>query len=293
MAGRLARSWRILRFSAGVLRRNKRLLVLPVFSFGAAALLLAGYLGLYWRWQFAVEPGTSLSASGIPLAVGFVFYFAASNVVIFFNSALVLAAAQAMNGEQPTVGGALRGTLVKSKSILGYASLSATLGVLLNILEDRLGVVGVFVARLFGIAWALATYLAIPVLVYRDIGPIDAVRESAALLKRTWGENIVANAGLGLLFGFLYFALIFLAMIPGSMVYVSFMDSATGPEELFLTGVAFLAVCLVLLLLIAMHTALNGIYATALYRHAIGAPTELDTRQPDDDLFGSAFHAKS
>jgi hypothetical protein len=36
-----------------------------------------------------------------------------------------------------------------------------------------------------GMTWSLATYLTVPVLVAKDIGPIDAVKESAALLRQT------------------------------------------------------------------------------------------------------------
>jgi len=50
---------------------------------------------------------------------------------------------------------------------------------------------------------AIATFLVVPVLVTRDVGPVDAVKESAVLLKETWGENIIGSVGLGFAFGLL------------------------------------------------------------------------------------------
>jgi hypothetical protein len=36
-----------------------------------------------------------------------------------------------------------------------------------------------------------------PVLAVEEIGPIEAVKRSASLLKRTWGEQIAGNLGDG------------------------------------------------------------------------------------------------
>ncbi len=71
--------------------------------------------------------------------------------------------------------------------------IAATVGLLLRAIEERVGWLGRIVVKLIGVAWALATFLVVPVLVTRDVGPIDAVKESAALLRETWGENLIGN----------------------------------------------------------------------------------------------------
>jgi hypothetical protein len=38
----------------------------------------------------------------------------------------------------------------------------------------------------------------VPVLVYEGLGPIDAIKKSAEVIKKTWGENIIRAIGLGL-----------------------------------------------------------------------------------------------
>src|SRR5690606_8567277 len=82
-------------------------------------------------------------------------------------------------------------------TILGYAALAATVGMLLRAVSERVGFVGRIIAGLVGVGWTLATYLAVPVLVARDVGPIDAVKESAGLFRSTWGEQVVASVGMG------------------------------------------------------------------------------------------------
>ena len=96
---------------------------------------------------------------------------------------------------------------------------------LLKALEERLGFIGQIVVNLIGLAWTVSTFLVVPVLVHQNVGPIDAVKESASMLKKTWGENIIANAGMGLVFMLLYipvFALVILS------IGVTFGDVATN-----------------------------------------------------------------
>jgi hypothetical protein len=42
---------------------------------------------------------------------------------------------------------------------------------------------------MLGAGWTVATYLVVPVLVARDVGPVEAVKESALILKRTWAKT--------------------------------------------------------------------------------------------------------
>ena len=71
----------------------------------------------------------------------------------------------------------------------------------LRAIQERAGLLGRWVAGLFGLAWTVATFLVVPVLVSENVGPVDAVKRSAELLKRTWGENVVGNVGIGFVCG--------------------------------------------------------------------------------------------
>jgi hypothetical protein len=110
----------------------------------------------------------------------------------------------------------------------------------------------------------------VPVLVAQDVGPLDAVRESARLLKRTWGESLVGNGGIGLVFGLLLAAV----MVVG-VALTAFLASA-GQGALAI-AVAVLAVFAVLAVAL-VQAALSGIYSAALYRYAVGgnAPAGFD-----------------
>jgi hypothetical protein len=190
----------------------------------------------------------------------FAFYVTQYFVIIFFNSALIGAALMHLRGEQASLGDGLRLAASKLPSILGYAVISATVGMVLRAIEERAGIVGRIVTGLLGAAWTLATFMVVPILVSQDIGPFDAVQRSVQLLKRTWGENLLGNAGIGMAFS-LVFLLVFLLAFGLLM-----LASSTGSRVAVVTVIA-LGVAVVLLLSI-VQAALHGIYAAAVYRYA-------------------------
>ena len=130
-------------------------------------------------------------------------------------------------------------------------------------------------------AWTLASFLVVPVLVSRDIGPLDAVKESALLLKKTWGENLIGQGGVGLVFGFIFFALV---IVGGAGIVAA---ATTGNGLLIGLMVALLIVALLVAALV--QAALSGIYSAALYRYAVGAG---DSEGFNAQLLGQAFRTK-
>jgi hypothetical protein len=138
------------------------------------------------------------------------------------------------------------------------------------------------VVGLIGVAWTLATFLVVPVLVARDLGPIDAVKESARMLKQTWGENLVGNLGIGLVFLLAYLALL---AVGSGLVY-----SGIALELPMLIATTFLLGVVGLLLLGTLQATLQGVYSAALYRFAAGDDIAVPGFGPD--LMRLAFRPK-
>src|SRR5690606_5093267 len=134
------------------------------------------------------------------LVFGFLFYFCQYAVVIFFNCALVAAAMIRLEGGDPTLADGFNAAKARIRAILGYAAIAATVGVLLQSLKNRNNFLVRLLGSGLGVAWTLATFLMVPVLVSRDVGPIDALKESVSLFKRTWGESAVGTIGIGAAF---------------------------------------------------------------------------------------------
>src|SRR4029077_13330612 len=103
--------------------------------------------------------------------------------------------------------------------IAGWALVSATVGLILRIIEDRSARIGQIVAALLGMAWTVVSFLVVPILVIENKGPIAALKDSTALLKKTWGEQLVSNFSFGMIFFLLAlpaFALFILGGVAGS-----------------------------------------------------------------------------
>jgi hypothetical protein len=266
MFERFSRSWALVKASADVLRSDKELLWLPVISSIATLLVAATFLIPIFGLR-VFENGEMGPLGAI---VGFAFYVCQYFVIFFFNTALVGAAMIRLEGGDPTVADGLNIAKSKIGVILGYAAIAATVGILLKMIEERAGFIGQIVVGLLGTAWTIATALTVPVLVAQDVGPIEAVKESVTLLKRSWGENIIGNAGIGLAFGLIIFGVI-------AVFFVLAMLAAAVSWKLAI-GVIVLGVVAVLLLGV-VQAALAGIYSAALYRYAVDgqAPAGFET----------------
>lgn len=281
MFDKLSRSFALLRASLAVLRADKELLVFPLCS-AIASLLVVASFALPLFASGALERLDAGESPGVGTAIiAFLFYLTQYFVIFFFNSALVGAAMIRLNGGDPTVSDGFRIAFSRVGAILGYAAIAATVGLILRMIEERAGFIGRWIAGLLGIAFTVATFLTVPILVSRGIGPIDAVKESAVLLKKTWGENVAGNVGLGLAFMLAYFLAI------AGMFVLFYLVGASGSATLIGAVIAISVVAFIALAL--MHSALQGIYSAALYRYAsegtVGGPFA-------DDLLQSAFRPK-
>jgi hypothetical protein len=275
-------SWALVKASAAVLGQDKELLIFPILSAAGTVLVALSFFVpiVATDLHLFLASGTT-EAKAVSAAVLFLFYLATYFVIFFCNSALVGAALIRLRGGDPTVRDGLRIASEHAGSILVYALISATVGLFLRWLSERLGFIGRIVVSLVGAAWSVATFLVVPILVTEKIAPVDAVRRSAALLKQTWGEQLVGNLGISLALGWLTFAILFLC--GAGMVAVAALDVPV--LILPILGVMFLWVMGVSL----VGAALRGIYVAAVYRHAAeGQAGGLF----DESLVRSAFRSK-
>ena len=281
MFEKFSHSWSLVKSSAAVLRSDKELLVFPLLSAVCCIIVAASFFvpailgGLFAGLR-------EENANPLLYVFLFAFYVVQYFVIIFFNSALIGAAMIRLRGGDPTVADGFRIAMSKLPAILGYALISATVGVILRALQERAGFIGRFVVGLIGLAWTIASFLVVPVLVSQDVGPIDAVKRSAELLKKTWGQNLIGTGGIGLVFGLGIFAL---AILGGVLIALAV---STGIVSIIVTTIV--AFVLALLLLILIQAALQGVYAAALYRYA----TEGEAGESfDNALVAGAFKVKA
>jgi hypothetical protein len=256
--GKITRTWSLMSECWQVLKQDKSLLVFPLISGICCLLLLASFsVPLYTTgaWEPPGRDATTQQQAAYYVML-FAFYVCNYFIVVFFNAAIVACAAIRLGGGNPTIGDGLRAAASRLPAIAGWALVSGTVGLVLRIIEDRSERVGRIVAGLLGMAWTIVSFLVVPILVLENKGPIAALKDSTALLKKTWGEQLVGNFSFGMLFFLLAipaFGLIVLGFFLGSGVALT---ACLGLAAVYLIGLAL------------VQSALQAIFQTALYLYA-------------------------
>ena len=175
----------------------------------------------------------------------FLFYFCNYFIVVIFNAAMVACVAARMSGGSPTLGDGFRTAAARLPVIIGWALVSASVGLLLRIIEDRSERIGRIAAGLLGMAWTLVSFLVVPILVIENKGPIAALKDSTTLLKKTWGEQLVSNFSFGAIFTILAIPAIGLIILGGYLGSAPVIITCVAIAVVYFIAVALVqSVCL-------------------------------------------------
>jgi len=282
---RISVTWDLVKTSLALLRSDAELIVLPILSTLSSALAFAAFFGCYvsaygydihivhlGRRAFVTSPHPAQLYFAM-----FLYYVANFFVVIFCNVALVGVANSRMCGGTWTLSDGLSLAWARRLTILKWATFAATIGVILNCLEERAGFLGRIAIGLIGMLWTLACFFVVPVLAFEDLSPLDALKRSAALFRKTWGENVVAGISFGVLFS--------IPLIGGFALWFFAVQSL--PRTAFIPSLIVLA--LYIQLMVATMSAASSIFNLALYRYAL---TGKEHGGFSSDQFASAWVPK-
>ena len=272
MMSRFSNSLALARSSWHVLKADKELILLPIIS-GIASVIVA--VTFIIPIFFVGQGDGTIAGPGFPLMV--LMYFVLAYITIFFNAALVSAANERLEGGDPTIGSAIRGAARRAGKIVPWALLSATVSIILRAIEERVGLIGRIIIAAVGVGWAVLTFLVLPIIVIEGSGAVTALKKSGSLLRSTWGENLAAQAGMGLLG--------FLLILPGGVVI--FLGISAGGA---IAAAAVLIGVIWIIVAAASVAALSAIYQTALYHFAVAG--SVPSGYFDQNVMQVAFRAK-
>ena len=245
-----------------------------------APLVFASFALPLWATGYAngvIDEG-KVTQDPVAYAILFAFYFVNYFVIVFFNSALIRCAMIRFQGGDATLADGIGAAMNRLPQIVAWALVSATVGVILKLIESRSEKLGQLAAGLLGAGWAIATYFVVPVLVVEGVGPFQAIKRSFAILRKAWGESLTAQFGVGLL----VFLATLLAIIPAviGVLLGSVISAAIG------IGITVLLVIVISLI----SAALNSIILAALYLYAAEGKVP---SQFDEQLLASAYAPKA
>ena len=274
MFQRIGTGFSLAKQSWGVLKSEKQLIMFPLLSgicclmvmatFAIPLLIAGGGADLVAEAEQQGQAGGNADMQNpLYLVVLFLFYFVNYFVVVFFNSALIACAIKRFYGGKPTIGEGIKASMARLPQIAGWALVSASVGLLLRVIESRSERVGAIVSSLIGMAWSALTYFVVPVLVVEKVGPIKAVKRSGEILRKSWGESMGAHVGIG-------FAVL-LAMLPciGLVIGGGFLLGVSVPLGISVIVIGVIAILVVSLI----STALSAISQAAIYLYGSSGDT--------------------
>jgi hypothetical protein len=249
---RIKRGWGLTKKSWALLNGHRELIRFPLY--GAVAMIPLAILffapGLYLLDQ-------DTYAGAIPLLI--IGVYVLSVISFYFSVGLAAAANMIFSGQEATVADGLAVARSRFAQICGWAALSTAISVIMAALENQGGIAGNIVARLVGTAWALVTFLAVPVIAIEGSSPFGTLKRSASIFKSKWGQQITGNLAIGA-------AIFFLGFVPAAILIaggVLIWSSAS-----FLGALLVVIGAIVLAIAMLISKALNGVFGVALYRYA-------------------------
>jgi Family of unknown function (DUF6159) len=250
---RIKRGWGLTKKSWALLNTHRELVRFPLYGALATIPLAIVFFG---PGLYLLDQKTYTGA--IPMLV--VGVYVLSVVGVYFAVGLAAAANKIFQGGEATVSDGLAVARGRFPEICGWAALSTAIGLAMGLLENQGGVFGQIAARLVGMAWALVTFMAVPVLAIEGTGPLGTLKRSATIFKDKWGQQITGNIAIG-------GAIALIGVLPAALLIAAgvLLWPSSGAAAVVLILVGAVIMCVALLI----SKALSGVFGVALYRYAI------------------------
>lgn len=188
--------------------------------------------------------------------------------VLYVISAFVLAFSQAVithivytriHGGDATLGDGMKVAASHASALFVWACITSTVGILLRSIAERSQLLVKILVAVMGAMWSVLTYFVVPAIVIDKKSAFEAIGHSGNVFKRTWGETLIANISLGLVFVTFFFVIIFAIIGLTFIMNVSFV-------LMFFVGGGILLVAIILASLLS--SVLESVLRTLLYVYA-------------------------
>lgn len=251
----------ITRFSLRLLVNNRRLFVYPVLSVAGVLILFA--------LAFASPAADKLEKEELDYFWIAVFMFGIYAVAVFCNAALVHAVDRVLHRQPQSIGASFLAAARHLPKLLFWVLISTIVGVIADRFRSQRGTIPAvgFLAFLGSLAWGLATYFVVPLIMLENLSVVRAMKASVQLFKKTWGSTVVGRYGLGYFFAVIGTIVAVLTFIV--CLGLVFLLNSLPPSPLdHLRILILLAVPLVVFVVFVVATAVSQVFAVALYHYA-------------------------
>ncbi len=309
--GRFKTSFDLFKRSFAVIKENKKLLLFPLIEFIFIIIIGIFFISpvLLWSTGYPITDSSHWAALGEKLitmtdtngkragvmtygltdkifyAWGILFYLISMFAATFFNVAFYNEIINGLNNRGVSILRGINTAMSKIKLIAIWSLFAGIVGIIIKSLEERFGFVGRLILGLIGIAWSVASIFVTPIIIREEkrSNPLQLLKTSALMLKKTWGEAVIGYVGIS---GF--FMIVFLITLP-LLIAACIIVGLTIPV---MEIVIALMICLYIVFLFVfgyLCAIANHVYRGALYLYA----TEGVVPGPyDEDMMNRAWKVK-
>lgn len=290
--GRIKTSWILFKQSMKVLRNNKGLLRYPFMSGLISVLVFTVFAVIVFLSRevfFTVSTDTLGGEEYVLSPLGYVasfgFYIFSSFIVFMYSAGLAAHVLDIFRGQSQGYKTYMKKAWSKAGPLFVYSVITATVGTILNAIEERARWIGWIVSRILGTLWKLGNLFTIPVIVEGDVGAVTAIKSSIGLFKSRWGENIAGRVT----FGVISLLILLLSAIPVffTMFLVGFIVGSINENAAIIVIILLNFVWLISFAVIM--SAASSVLNTALYYYA---RYETIPAAYDQDILNSVFVQK-
>ncbi len=253
-------SWLLVKESWRFLRADSELLLVPVIA-TIMMVLLCGILMVTLLVTGMIDALQNDSALAVQGTI-FIFrsYLITAFVVALARAVVVHTVAKRAANADATLGQSFKVALRHAPTLFLWAVISATVGILLRTITERFDRLGRFITAFLGAAWGVLTYFVVPAIVLDNKPALKAVTYSGEVFKKMWGESLITNISLSLVFFVLH-------LVATIIFFGTFMISVkiAMPVIFILAGVLYV---IFLFGAIAVQQVLESIIVTLLYVYA-------------------------
>jgi type III secretory pathway component EscS len=264
------------RASWGVLRKDRSLVVYSsasvlssVVAFNVISSVIAGIAAaVHFPWL--IFPGF--------IVAGYAAIFCAISCSVALAGAVELS----LDGRDTHFSDGWSVAKKRRKLIAQWAGVQLAFGIAISAIDNAPGgPTGAAMARRIAgtaltVAWSVATFFVVPLIALEGLGPREAVKRSAHMMKGTWGETLSGRTGIGLA----------VAVIAGIPLFALFYAAGSVPNQSSVWAVILYVVAFtVFVAACAIGSTLNTIFRLELYRFSKDQQTTAGFS--DDDVIGA------
>ena len=202
-------SWQLFKASLSGVNKDKEVVILVLIE----QLIVVVVAILVWYLFYAspfkevfysssssgsFENNTTIAGWAVVIIIGVIITTVSSLV----EGAVCSAAFDRFNGNNPTLATCTKSAMSKFTPLAMFSIVTFAVRFAASKASEGSNNIGTkAIAKLANTAWNIMTYFSIPIIVLSkdNVGPIDSIKYSINVLKKNWGESLIANFGVGVI----------------------------------------------------------------------------------------------